>query len=145
MGNPVNLTCHECGAINRIPDDKITANPKCGVCGDKLINGKVKDIDMATFDKSSKRDGMPLVVDMWAPWCGPCRTMAPEFSKAAAELKSQARFIKVNTDEFPKVAARHNIRGIPALLLFKNGKEIARHSGVMRSNELVRWVKSRTM
>lgn len=140
-----NLTCLECGSINRVPREKFGASPKCGVCGDKLVNGKVKDIDLATFEKSSKRDGMPLVVDMWAPWCGPCRTMAPEFSKAANELKSQARFIKVNTDEHPKAAARHNIRGIPALLLFKNGKEIARHSGVMRANELVRWVKSRTM
>ena len=145
MADAKNLSCLSCGSINRIPADKLGSGPKCGTCGDKLMSGKVQDVDGKTFETSAKRDGVPVVIDMWAPWCGPCRTMAPEFSKAAMEMKSEARFIKVNTDNNQKIAGRYNIRGIPALLLFKNGKEIARHAGVMRSAELVKWVRSRSM
>lgn len=145
MANSKKLTCLSCGAINAVPADRIAAAPKCGVCGDKLVTGKVKDADLATVQKATKNDGMPIIVDLWAPWCGPCRTMAPEFSKAALELKTDVRFAKVNTDDNPKATQRYNVRGIPTILLFKGGKEIARQSGVMRSAELVRWIRARTM
>ena len=109
------------------------------------MTGKVKDIDFATLQKAAKRDDVPLVVDLWAPWCGPCRMMAPEFSKAATELKNSVRFVKVNTDTHQKALATYNVRGIPTVLLFKGGKEVARQSGAMRAPDIIKWVRSRSM
>ncbi len=145
MAYTKNLTCMSCKTVNKIPEDKLGAGPKCGSCGKPLAAGQVHDTDLATVLKCTANDELPVVVDMWAPWCGPCRTMAPEFDKAAKQMKTGARFAKINTDVHRNASQRFNIRGIPALLLFKNGKEIARHAGVMRSNELVKWVKTRSM
>ncbi len=145
MAYTKNLTCMSCKTVNKIPEDKLGAGPKCGSCGKPLAAGQVHDTDLATVIKCTTNDELPVVVDMWAPWCGPCRTMAPEFDKAAKDLKTVARFAKINTDKHQNASQRYNIRGIPALLLFKNGKEIARHAGVMRANELVKWVKTRSM
>ncbi len=139
------LTCLACGAVNKVPEDKLGAKPKCGVCGEGLMTGKVKDIDFATLQKAAKRDDVPLVVDLWAPWCGPCRMMAPEFAKAATELKNSVRFVKVNTDTHQKALTTYNVRGIPTVLLFKGGKEVARQSGAMRAPDIIKWVRSRSM
>lgn len=137
-----NLTCLSCGTVNRVPQERLSAKPKCGTCGQPLNPPKVKEIDSTTLGKASKRDQIPLLVDFWAPWCGPCRMMAPEFSKAATQMGTTIRLAKINTEEFPAVSQRHNIRGIPTMALFKNGKEIARQSGAMRADQIVAWVKS---
>ena len=139
-----NLTCLSCGTVNRVPEDRLSAKPKCGTCGQPLNPPKVKEIDAKTMAVASKRDQLPLVVDFWAPWCGPCRMMAPEFSKAATAMGTSTRFAKINTEEYPAVSQRHNIRGIPTMALFKNGKEIARQSGAMRADQIKAWVQSHT-
>lgn len=137
-----NLTCLTCGTINRVPVDRLGQKPKCASCGEGLNPPKVREIDFKMLTKASKRDGLPLIVDFWAPWCGPCKMMAPEFAKAATELGSAVRFAKINTEEEPAASQHHNIRGIPSMIMFKNGREIARQSGAMRSDQIKAWVNS---
>jgi len=129
MAANVKLTCHDCASVNRVPQAKLGAAPKCGVCGAKLVDGKVRELDMQSLQKSARNDDVPLLVDFWAPWCGPCRSMAPEFAKAAAKLTPQVRLAKINTEAHPQASQKYNIRGIPALILFKNGREVARLAG----------------
>jgi thioredoxin 2 len=143
MAKHVKLTCLDCGALNRAPQDKLGAGPKCGTCGAKLIDGKVRELDPATLAKAAKADDVPLLVDFWAPWCGPCRMMAPEFQKAAQALAPHARLAKINTEDFPKVSMKNNIRGIPALILYQNGREVARQAGAMPAKAIEEFVRSR--
>lgn len=135
------ITCLDCGQVNRVPDDKLSAGPKCGTCGAKLIPGKAVEVDFATLQKAARNDDLPLVVDFWAPWCGPCRMMAPEFSKAAGALNGQARLVKLNTEDNPKAGAVYNIRGIPTMAAFAGGRERARQSGAMPAPAIVDWVR----
>lgn len=137
-----NLTCLTCGSVNRVPSERSDQKPKCGSCGKPINTPKVIGIDFKMLTKASKRDQLPLVVDFWAPWCGPCRMMAPEFAKAATELGTSVRFAKINTEDEPVASQRHNIRGIPSMIMFKNGREIARQSGALRSDQIITWVKS---
>ncbi len=140
MSKPLKLTCLSCGAVNRVPSDKLAAGPKCGICGARLMGGKVHEIDFTTLKKAAKNDDVPLVIDFWAPWCGPCRMMAPEFSKAAAAMRDRVRFAKINTEDFPQASASYNIRGIPTMALFRGGREIARQSGAMPASAIESWV-----
>ena len=135
------LTCLECGQVNRVPADKIGAGAKCGTCGAKLVSGKVVEVDLATLEKAARNDDVPLVVDFWAPWCGPWRQMAPQFAQAAGQLSGVARLVKLNTEEHPNAGAKYRIRGIPTMALFASGKEKARQSGAMPAAMITNWVR----
>ena len=135
------LTCLDCGQANRIPADRIGQGPKCATCGAGLLTGKVAEVDPATLAKAVRLDSLPIVVDFWAPWCGPCRMMAPEFSKAATAMKGQVRMVKLNTEAHPQAGAKHNIRGIPTMVAFSGGREAKRQSGAMRDSQIVSWVR----
>jgi thioredoxin 2 len=143
MQDAVRLTCATCGQANRVPVAKLGAGPKCGSCGDALADGKVAEFDLATHDKSTRGDELPLVVDYWAPWCGPCRMMAPEFSKASKALAGHARFAKINTEDHPAVSQRLGIRGIPLLILWHRGREVARLPGARPAAEIEAFVRSK--
>ena len=135
------LTCLDCGQTNRVPEDKIGSGPKCGTCGAALVDGKVHEVDLRTLEKASKTDDLTLVVDFWAPWCGPCRMMAPQYSEAAGKLAGHARLVKLNTEDHPQAGARYGIRGIPMLAAFRGGKEKARQAGAIPAPQIVDWVR----
>jgi thioredoxin 2 len=137
MPATVTLTCFDCGQINRLPEARLGAGPKCGTCGGALADGRVAEIDLATLERAVRADGLPLVVDFWAPWCGPCRMMAPEFSKAAAAAAPAVRFAKINTERHPDASVRHAIRGIPALIRFEGGREAARSAGARPAAQIL--------
>lgn len=134
------LTCLSCGTVNAFPAARLGDGPKCSGCGEALADGRVAELDLAALEKAARNDGLPLLADLWAPWCGPCRMMAPEFASAAKALQGRARFVKLDTDRHPDAAVRFAIRGIPALLLFDHGRERNRHAGAMRSAQIVNWL-----
>jgi len=142
MAKSVKLTCLECGVVNRVPEDKLGAGPKCGTCGTKLNDGKVRELDLKTLLKAAKNDDIPLLVDLWAPWCGPCRMMAPEFAKAAQAVSPAVRLAKIDTQSNPDATVRFNIRGIPALILFKNGREASRLAGARPARDIEAFARS---
>lgn len=135
------LTCLKCGQRNRVQQTRLIAGPKCATCAERLAGGTVTSIDMPVHDKATRHDGLPLVVDYWAPWCGPCRMMAPEFAKAAATLEHKVRCAKINTEDFPAVSQRLNIRGIPLLIMWAKGREVARLSGARPASEISAFVR----
>ncbi len=139
MTTPVHLVCGHCDAVVRVPHDKLDAGPRCPQCHEALLDGQPIALTTANFERHLQRSDLPLVVDVWAPWCGPCRTMAPQFAAAAQTLRS-VRFAKLNSDEAPTLAGRLNIRSIPTLIVFRRGQELARQSGVMNSAHLVKWL-----
>jgi thioredoxin 2 len=134
------LVCPTCAAINRVPDSRLQDQPNCGTCHSPLLPGKPIDLNSARFDTFIGRSGLPVVVDFWATWCGPCKMMAPVFAQTASELATRARFAKVETDSEQQLAARYNIRSIPTLAIFKNGQEIGRQSGALDGAGLKRWL-----
>lgn len=134
------LVCPSCFAINRVPEQRLDQQPKCGKCGAALPSGLPVDLNAAHFDRFISRNGLPVLVDFWANWCGPCKMMAPAFKQTAAELASQVSFAKVETEAEQSLAARYNIRSIPTLVLFKQGKEVARMSGALDANGIKRWL-----
>jgi thioredoxin 2 len=136
----VKLACLACGQVNRLPKERLTAAAKCGTCGAPLLRNAPVDISLDVLKTTERVDEVPLVVDFWAAWCGPCRMMAPEFSKAAQALKGSARFAKLDTEAFPGAGARYNIRGIPLLIAFRGGREVGRRTGAISAKDITDWV-----
>ena len=135
------VPCPHCAALNRVPRDKLGEGPACGRCHLALFTGKPLTLDEEGFERHVARGELPVLVDFWAPWCGPCRSMAPHFAAAAAQLEPQMRLAKVDTDEVPALGERYNIRSIPTMILFRGGREVARQSGAMASGQIAQWVR----
>ena len=139
MSESVQVACPACLAPNRVPAARAAQDPKCGKCGAALLDGAPVELSEQQFETFVQRTELPVLADFWAPWCGPCRAMAPHFERAARELKDRVRLVKVNTEEAPALAARYNIRAIPTLVLFRNGIEQKRMSGALDAGALERW------
>jgi thioredoxin 2 len=142
MSDPIHVVCGHCDSVVRVPSDRADQAPQCPKCHVALFDGHPLTLRTASFEKHATRNDLPLVIDVWAPWCGPCRMMAPHFEEAARRFGARARFAKLNSDEEPSVANRFGIRSIPTLLVLKNGKEIARQAGAMDLGALSRWLES---
>ena len=140
MTTMTHIVCPHCAATNRVPAGKPSGGAKCGACHTALFTGHPAAVDAAGFAKHVTGD-IPVLVDVWAPWCGPCRVMGPMFEAAAVELEPQVRLLKLNADEAPQVAAQFNVSGIPALLLLRGGRLVARNAGVMDARHIVSWTR----
>src|SRR5208337_314215 len=136
MSEPIHVVCPHCNAVNRVAPDRPAAEAVCGNCKQRLFTGEPIALTSQNFDKHIERNDIPVVVDFWAPWCGPCRAMAPIFDRAAKELEPRVRFAKVSVDEEPSIAARYGIRGIPMLIVFDHGKVAKQHAGLVDINFL---------
>jgi len=136
MTAAIHVVCPHCSAVNRIASDRPAEEAVCGSCKSRLFAGQPIALTAKTFDKQIERNDVPVVVDFWAPWCGPCRAMAPVFERAAKELEPHARFAKVNVDEEPALASRYGVRGIPTLIVFDHGKVREQHAGLVDLNFL---------
>lgn len=143
MSDSVKITCTSCGQGNRVPRAKLADGAKCGTCGAALLDGSVAELDANAHDRATRGDELPLLVDYWAPWCGPCRMMAPEFAKAAKVLAPRARLAKLNTEAHPDIASRARIQGIPALILYQGGREVGRLAGARPAADIVAFVQGK--
>jgi thioredoxin 2 len=136
------VVCLSCDAINRVPATRSALGAKCGTCHNKLFAGLPAKVDGKGFDRQVARNDIPIVVDFWAPWCGPCLAMAPAYEQATAELEPDFRFLKVNVDEEQQLMAKFGIRSIPTIMLLSQGRVVAQSAGAMNARGIVAWVKS---
>ena len=144
MSESLHIVCPHCDAVNRIPVARLGEQPKCGKCHRQLFDSHPIALTSANFQRHISRNDIPVVVDFWAPWCGPCKMMAPQFEQAAAQLEPRVRLAKVNTEAEQALGAQYGIRSIPTLALFRGGKEVARQPGAMGAADIVRWVNTNT-
>ncbi len=135
------IVCPACSAVNRVPPDKPAKAAKCGKCRAALFDGHPVPLTASSYGKHLERNSIPVLVDFWADWCGPCKTMAPEFEKAARAMEPDVRFAKLDTEDAQQIAGANAIRSIPTMILFRNGREIARESGAMPAGRIVQWVR----
>jgi thioredoxin 2 len=143
MSDAQRIVCTRCGAINRVPEGRDARTATCGTCHNRLFTGEPGDVAASMLERQVGKGSIPVVVDVWAPWCGPCRFMAPEYEKAAQTLEPRLRFLKLNSDNEQEFSARLGIRGIPTMILFRDGKEADRVSGAMTAGQIANWVGSR--
>lgn len=141
MAESIKIVCTHCDAVNKLPSDKLNAGGVCGKCKKKLFAGHYATLKAANAQRHFEQSDIPVVVDCWAAWCGPCKSFAPTFEQAIKKLEPKARFAKLDTEKEQKLAARFQIRSIPTLLVMKNGKEVARQAGVMTLPQFEQWLK----
>jgi thioredoxin 2 len=134
------VACPQCHSVVRTPSDRVSEHPKCPKCKAELLPGHPVSLDARSFETHTGRSSLPVLVDFWAPWCGPCQMMAPVLDRTAQQRATTLQIGKVNTDEQPELAGRFNIRSIPTLILFRDGREIARQSGALDATTLGRWL-----